>query len=71
MQAAESGSDSGSGEDWDRCVTVLSEMVQELSEGKAVSPAKKPPAKKRRAKYISSFSSVTVRVHVGGLHRRQ
>ena len=56
MQAAESGSesdsDSGSEEEWDRCVTFVSEMLEEKVEGKAVS-ATEPPAKKRRAKYIS------------------
>ena len=51
---AERGSDSSSEEDeqWHRCVMFISELVEELGEGEAVSPAT-VPEKKRRAKYIS------------------
>ncbi len=71
MQAA-GGSDSSSEEDelWDRCVIFISELVEELVEGEAVSPA----GTRKEASgeiHFASCSSVTVRVHVGGLHHRQ
>ena len=48
---AERGSDSSSEEDeqWHRCVMFISELVEDLGEGEAVSPAT-VREKKRRAK---------------------